>query len=88
MKNIVAFALLASLTVVHCSNDKLSLLLNRPFKLSNNQQNGSSRVSGAEPDWDGSYSFQTQLTELGQHVCGAVLIDDNWALTAAHCVNG
>ncbi|KAH9396348.1 hypothetical protein TYRP_019749, partial [Tyrophagus putrescentiae] len=49
------------------------------------------RISGGEPDWSTDYAFQVQLKELGQHVCGAVLLDGDggrWALTAAHCTLG
>lgn len=57
---------------------------------SNDVQAKDNRVSGGEPDWSTDYAFQVQLKELGQHVCGAVLLDGagGWAITAAHCTLG
>ncbi|SDR17890.1 MULTISPECIES: S1 family peptidase [Actinopolyspora] len=35
---------------------------------------------------DESYEWMASLQQNGKHFCGASLIDEQWALTAAHCV--
>lgn len=67
------------------SNDVLSMMMKKPFSLKTDKDN---RVSGGESDYSNDYGFQVQLKELGEHVCGAVLLNDSWAITAAHCVIG
>lgn len=70
-------------------NDVLSLLMRRPFSLKTSLKSSKEgRISGGEADYSNDYAFQVQLKELGEHVCGAVLLNSSWAITAAHCVLG
>ncbi len=51
---------------------------------------GSSRIVGGEDVMISEYPWQTsiQLTPQygGSHMCGGIILDDEWILTAAHCL--
>lgn len=44
-------------------------------------------VGGIETDIS-EHPYQLSLEYLGKHFCGAALISPEWAITAAHCVDG
>ncbi|VEN45707.1 unnamed protein product, partial [Callosobruchus maculatus] len=52
-----------------------------------NNSDGGRIVNGEITDIQ-TYPYQLSLQFLGRHSCGASLIGDLWALTAAHCVDG
>ena len=47
-----------------------------------------SRVIGGSDAAAGDWPWQLSLRETDWHVCGAVLIAGNKAITAAHCIGG
>ncbi|PSN49652.1 hypothetical protein C0J52_14793 [Blattella germanica] len=48
----------------------------------------SGRIIGGEDTNIEALPYQLSLEILGSHLCGAAIISNEWALTAAHCVNG
>ena len=53
-----------------------------------NSDDGDRIVGGTNAE-KGRYPYQLSLLYLGKyHTCGATIIDDYWALCAAHCVYG
>ena len=43
-------------------------------------------IKGMESDF-GEYPWKVQLRDSGSHKCGAALVNKNWVITAAHCVD-
>ena len=48
--------------------------------------NPSLRIVGGEEAPDGAWPWIGSLQLFGEHKCGCTLLNDMWALTAAHCV--
>ncbi|XP_074647323.1 trypsin-1-like [Tubulanus polymorphus] len=46
------------------------------------------RIVGGKTAELGEFPWQVGLLLDGSHWCGATLLDNNWAVTAAHCVDG
>ena len=42
---------------------------------------------GGEEARPNSWPWQASLQYRGRHICGASLLNDNWILSAAHCVD-
>ncbi|VEN37287.1 unnamed protein product [Callosobruchus maculatus] len=55
------------------------LLQGEPF-------NGSFQIVGGHDVDIADYPYQVSLQSWGRHVCGATILDQNFVLTAAHCV--
>uniref|UniRef100_A0A2S2NG88 Trypsin-1 n=1 Tax=Schizaphis graminum TaxID=13262 RepID=A0A2S2NG88_SCHGA len=56
------------------------------------RSDGNSRVVGGTDSMPGEFPWQISLQlvtgETARHVCGGSVINENWVLTAAHCVYG
>ncbi len=48
---------------------------------------GVARIIGGTPVSVGDRTYQISVQDSDGHYCGAALIDDEWALTAAHCMD-
>lgn len=56
------------------------------------QTNGASksvgRIIGGESTFIEKIPYQASLRFVSRHTCGAVIISENYLLTAAHCTDG
>ncbi|XP_033107883.1 serine protease 33-like [Anneissia japonica] len=50
-------------------------------------QASSSRIVGGEDSQPGEWPWMLSYNNYGTHFCGASLISEQWAITAAHCVS-
>lgn len=46
------------------------------------------RIVGGEATFIEEYPYQASLQYLFSHICGAVIISENYVVTAAHCTDG
>ncbi|XP_015277050.1 PREDICTED: serine protease 27-like [Gekko japonicus] len=50
------------------------------------QKGYSTRIVGGQPANDGEWPWQVSILQGGKHICGGSLINEQWVLTAAHCL--
>ncbi|XP_018429100.1 PREDICTED: serine protease 27-like [Nanorana parkeri] len=85
--------LLTTNTMMHLHLWTLSLLLTTGLHLSSSysvctgcgKPMTSDRIVGGQDAFYGEWPWQISLRKNGYHICGGVMIDSQWVLTAAHC---
>lgn len=50
------------------------------------KQDAQSKVVGGEQSVPGDWPWKISMLYNGRHICGGSLINDQWILTAAHCI--
>ena len=50
------------------------------------EQPETARIVGGSKAKPGSWAWQISLKYNGQHICGGSLINNQWIITAAHCI--
>ncbi|CAF0925706.1 unnamed protein product [Adineta ricciae] len=57
----------------------------RPLKA---RSDDTARIVGGTVSTRGDWPWQISMERNGKHICGGSLINDQWIVTAAHCVSG
>ena len=47
-----------------------------------------SRIVGGQDAAEAAFPYQVSLQNYGSHFCGGSILNENWILTAGHCLSG